>query len=76
MANAPILQLKGISKSFAAGQRVLGRSRPQLRALDDIDLEVEAGTTLGIVGESGCGKSTLARIIVGLTNARRRRDRL
>ncbi|HEX5264052.1 MAG TPA: ABC transporter ATP-binding protein [Phenylobacterium sp.] len=67
MADNPILQLKGISKSFPVGQRTLGRSRPELRALADIDLAVEAGTTLGIVGESGCGKSTLARIIVGLT---------
>ena len=69
MDSGPILQLRGISKSFRVGQRTLGRSRPLLRALADIDLDVEAGKTLGIVGESGCGKSTLARIIVGLTNA-------
>ncbi|MBS0332436.1 MAG: ATP-binding cassette domain-containing protein [Proteobacteria bacterium] len=68
MASGPILQLKGISKSFRVGPRTLGRPRAQLRALADIDLEVEAGKTLGIVGESGCGKSTLARIILGLTN--------
>ena len=67
MSNGPILPLKGISKSFQVGQRTIGRSRPRLRALVDIDLEVEAGETLGIVGESGCGKSTLARIVVGLT---------
>jgi oligopeptide/dipeptide ABC transporter ATP-binding protein len=66
--SGPILQLKGVSKRFRVGQRTIGRSRPLLHALTDIDLEVEAGTTLGIVGESGCGKSTLARIIVGLTN--------
>ena len=69
MDRAPILRLKGISKSFRVGQRTFGRPRARLRALDDIDLEVEAGKTLGIDGESGCGKSTLARIIVGLTNA-------
>jgi len=62
-----ILQLKGISKSFRVGQRTLTQRRPELRALVDIDLKVETGKTLGIVGESGCGKSTLARIIVGLT---------
>jgi oligopeptide/dipeptide ABC transporter ATP-binding protein len=67
LADTPILQLNGISKSFRVGPRTLGRPRAQLRALDNIDLEVEAGKTLGIVGESGCGKSTLARIIVGLT---------
>lgn len=68
MGSEPILQLKGVSKQFRVGQRTIGRSRSRLRALVDIDLEVEAGKTLGIVGESGCGKSTLARIIVGLTN--------
>ena len=34
--------------------------------LDGIDLRVEAGSTLGIVGESGCGKSVLARSLLGL----------
>jgi oligopeptide/dipeptide ABC transporter ATP-binding protein len=67
LPSSPILRLKGVSKTFAVGRRTLGRPRARLRALADIDLDVEAGSTLGIVGESGCGKSTLARIIVGLT---------
>ncbi len=37
-----------------------------LHAVDDIDLTVEKGKTLGIVGESGCGKSTLGRCILHL----------
>ena len=37
-----------------------------VHALNGIDIKLEVGKTLGIVGESGCGKSTLARLIVGL----------
>jgi peptide/nickel transport system ATP-binding protein len=38
-----------------------------LRALDDISIEVRPGETLGLVGESGSGKTTLARVLLGLT---------
>ena len=39
----------------------------KLHAVDHVNLSIEAGTTLGVVGESGCGKSTLGRVVLRLT---------
>ena len=55
-----LLALEGVSCHFAmTGRRVL-------RAVDGVDLAVEAGQTYALVGESGCGKSTLAKLVLGL----------
>lgn len=62
-SGAPVITVRGASKTYQ------GRHDERIRALVDVDLEVFAGETLGIVGESGCGKSTLARLLVGLTTA-------
>jgi len=58
----PVLQTRGVTRDYGVGGGLFGRSRV-VHALKGIDLSVERGKTLAIVGESGCGKSTLARII-------------
>ena len=57
----PVLETRGIIRDYASGG-LFGGAR-SVRALKGIDLKVERGRTLAVVGESGCGKSTLARII-------------
>lgn len=71
----PIIALEGVSKSFkryrSAGDRVRDLLLPgsnrghEFWALRDIDLHVEEGHTIGILGRNGSGKSTLLQIVVG-----------
>ena len=60
----PLVRAHELSRSFTVGSGFSGRR--QLRAVNDVSLEIAAGETLGIVGESGCGKSTLGRLLLAL----------
>lgn len=63
----PILSVKHITKTFTtAGWQ---KKHNSVKAVNDVSFCVDAGQTLGIVGESGCGKTTLAKMILRLENA-------
>src|SRR5688572_21311253 len=62
----PILGAHGLRREFSIDGGMF-KPRQTLHAVNGVDLSVQRGDVLGIVGESGCGKSTLARMLLGLT---------
>ncbi len=58
----PLIETKNLKKYFKTGSGML-------HAVDNVNLTIEKGHTLGVVGESGCGKSTLGRTILRLLPA-------
>lgn len=59
MENRALLEVKNLKKYFQT-------KRGMLHAVDDINISIKKGETLGLVGESGCGKSTAGRAILRL----------
>jgi len=62
---SPALQVKDIT----AGYGRIHNGMPAITVLRDVNVSIERGHTVGVIGESGCGKSTLARVMAGLLPA-------
>ena len=65
--NKSILSIKSLRTWFPVRKGVFLRIANYVKAVDDIDLEIQKGSTLALVGESGCGKTTLGESILRLT---------
>ncbi len=63
-AAEPLLEVQDLKKHFPIKSGFMRRVVGQVKAVDGVSLYVNAGETLGLVGESGCGKTTTARMIL------------
>jgi lipopolysaccharide transport system ATP-binding protein len=70
MSSEIAIEARGLGKRYVLGERgraPLRRSREELWALRDVDLEIERGTAVGVIGHNGAGKTTLLKILSRIT---------
>jgi oligopeptide/dipeptide ABC transporter ATP-binding protein len=61
-----LLEIKDVVREYPITAGILQRQVASVKAVSGVNLHVDVGETLGLVGESGCGKTTLGKLIVGV----------
>jgi len=62
----PLLEVRHLTKHFPIKRGLLSSTVGHVKAVTDVSISVNAGETVGLVGESGCGKTTLGRTLLRL----------